>query len=94
MKDLPIIQRQTYVSRRVGNRAASEIVALYFILYGITNEEDIRYILSTFPIVERKDCEAFQGVYLTRELILWYKRALEAGRSGFRCAGSRRHPSG
>jgi hypothetical protein len=39
----------------------------------------IRYILSTFPIVERKDREAFDGAYLTRELILWYKRALEAG---------------
>jgi hypothetical protein len=53
--------------------------ALYFILYGITAEGDIGYILSTFPIVERKDREAFEGVYLTRELILWYKRALEAG---------------
>lgn len=53
--------------------------ALYFILYGITDEDDIRYILSTFPIVERKDREAFDGVYLTRELILWYKRALNAG---------------
>ena len=53
--------------------------ALYFILYGVTDEDDIRYILSTFPIVERKDREAFDGVYLTRELILWYKRALEAG---------------
>ena len=53
--------------------------ALYFILYGITDNDDIRYILSTFPIVERKDREAFKGVYLTRELILWYKRALEAG---------------
>jgi hypothetical protein len=53
--------------------------ALYFNLYGITDEDDIRYILSTFPIVERKDREAFDGVYLTRELILWYKRALDAG---------------
>jgi len=53
--------------------------ALYFILYGVTGEDDIRYILSTFPIVERKDREAFDGVYLTCELILWYKRALEAG---------------
>ncbi|MFL5259407.1 MAG: hypothetical protein ACJ8AS_06605, partial [Hyphomicrobiales bacterium] len=52
--------------------------ALYFILYGITDEDDIRYILSTFPIVERKDREA-SGCYLTAELILWYKRALEAG---------------
>jgi len=53
--------------------------ALYFILYGITDEDDIGYILSTLPIVERKDREAFDSVYLTRELILWYKRALEAG---------------
>ncbi len=53
--------------------------ALYFILYGVADEDDISYILSTFPIVERKDREAFDGVYLTRELILWYKRALEAG---------------
>jgi len=53
--------------------------ALYFILYGVTNEDDIRYILSTFPIVERKDHEAFGGVYFTRELILWYKRVLDAG---------------
>jgi hypothetical protein len=53
--------------------------ALYFILYGVTNEDDIRYILSTFPIVERKDSATFDGIYLTRELILWYKRALEGG---------------
>jgi hypothetical protein len=53
--------------------------ALYFILYGVTDEDDIRYILATFPIVERKDRGAHEGVYLTCELILWYKRALEAG---------------
>jgi hypothetical protein len=53
--------------------------ALYFILYGVTDDDDIRYILSTFPIVERKDRAAHDGVYLTLELILWYKHALEAG---------------
>ena len=53
--------------------------ALYFHLYGITDEADIRYILSTFPIVERKDRAAHQGVYLTAELIIWYFRALAAG---------------
>jgi hypothetical protein len=57
----------------------ARIDALYFILYGVTDEDDVRYILSTFPIVERKDRKVFQGVYLTRELIIWYKRALEAG---------------
>ena len=53
--------------------------ALYFILYGITAEDDVCYILSTFPIVERKDRAAHEGVYLTAELIVHYKRMLEAG---------------
>jgi hypothetical protein len=53
--------------------------ALYFILYGITDPSDVDHILSTFPIVERKDRAAHQGVYLTRELIHWYMRALQAG---------------
>jgi hypothetical protein len=53
--------------------------ALYFHLYGITDEADIRYILSTFPIVERKDRAAWGGVYLTAELVIWYFRALTAG---------------
>lgn len=52
--------------------------ALYFHLYGVTDENDVRYILSTFPIVERKDRDA-HGCYLTAELILWYMRALAAG---------------
>lgn len=60
-------------------RLRARLDALYFILYGVTDEDDIRYILSTFPIVERKDREAFEDVYLTCELILWYKKALEAG---------------
>jgi hypothetical protein len=53
--------------------------ALYFHLYGVTDPGDVRYILSTFPIVERKDRAAFDGVYLTAELISWYMRALAAG---------------
>lgn len=52
--------------------------APYFHLYGVTDEDDVRTILSTFPIVERKDREAF-GCYLTAELIVWYMRALDAG---------------
>ncbi len=72
----PIIWNET--ERR---HMRARLDALYFILYGVTDDDDIRYILSTFPIVERKDRAAFNGVYLTRELILWYKRALEAGDS-------------
>ncbi len=50
-------------------------------MYGVTEQADINDILIDFPIVERKDREAFDGVYLTRELILWYKRTLESGDS-------------
>ena len=53
--------------------------ALYFHLYGVTDEADVRYILSTFPIVERKDRDAHAGVYLTAEMIIWHMRALAAG---------------
>jgi hypothetical protein len=53
--------------------------ALHFHLYGVTDEADVRHILSTFPIVERRDRQAHSGVYLTEALILWYMRALAAG---------------
>ena len=39
----------------------------------------MRYILSTFPIVEKKDRAAHKGVYLTAEMIVWHMRALAAG---------------
>lgn len=52
--------------------------ALFFHLYGIQDEDDVRYILSTFPIVEREDRKAF-GDYRTAELIVNYMRALAAG---------------
>ena len=51
--------------------------ALYFHLYGLSRA-DAEYILSTFPIVQREDEAAF-GKYLTRDLILAYMNALNAG---------------
>ena len=51
--------------------------ALYFHLYGIS-PEDADYILSTFPIIKRKDEVRF-GTYRTRNLILGYMSALAAG---------------
>ncbi len=51
--------------------------ALYFHLYGLSRE-DTDYILSTFPIVRRQD-EAQFGIYRTREMILAYMHALDAG---------------
>ena len=51
--------------------------ALYLHLYGI-NQDEAEYILSTFPIVQKKD-EAEFGRYRTRDLILAYMNALAAG---------------
>ena len=51
--------------------------ALYFHLYGL-DREDAEYVLSTFPIVQREDEKQF-GRYRTRDLILAYMNALEAG---------------
>ena len=51
--------------------------ALYFILYGI-NCKDAAYIMDTFLIVKRKD-EGKYGGYISRDLILAYMNALDAG---------------
>jgi hypothetical protein len=45
-----------------------ELDALYFHLYQISRE-DVDYILETFPIVKRKDEEAY-GEYRTKRVIL------------------------
>ncbi len=62
--------------RRLSLRA--KLDALFFILYGITDRDDVRYIYSTFPIVEREEIAEF-GSYRSRELCLAYMNALEAG---------------
>ncbi len=51
--------------------------ALYFHLYGLSRD-DAGYVMDTFPIVRREDMAAF-GRYRTRELVLAYMNALEAG---------------
>lgn len=51
--------------------------ALFFQLYGI-GAEDAAYILDTFPIVREQD-EAAVGLYLTKDLVLGYMRAIAAG---------------
>ena len=51
--------------------------ALYFHLYGIAREE-ANYILDTFPILRSQDEDQF-GFYRTRDLILAYMKALDAG---------------
>jgi len=51
--------------------------ALFFFLYGI-RRDDAAYILDTFPIVRADDDRAFKR-YLTKDLVLAYLNAVEAG---------------
>ncbi len=51
--------------------------ALYFHLYGLSRA-DAAYILDTFPIVRRHDKAAF-GHYRTKDMVLAYYNALNAG---------------
>ncbi len=69
--------------RRLHLRA--KLDALYFILYGVydpadpaQDRDDIRYIYSTFPIVERQEVAAY-GRYRSRDLCLAYINTLIAG---------------
>jgi hypothetical protein len=62
--------------RRLKLRA--KLDAVYFHLYGVTCRDDVRYIYSTFPIVEREEMNAF-GRYRSRDLCLAYMSALSAG---------------
>ena len=52
--------------------------ALYFLLYGL-DRDDAAYVLDSFPITRRNDEREHGGRYLTKELILAYMNALEAG---------------
>ena len=56
----------------------AKLDALYFYLYGVTDRDDVRYIYSTFPIVEREEQDAY-GAYRSRKLCLAYMNALAAG---------------
>jgi len=62
--------------RRLHLRA--KLDALYFHLYGVTERDDVRYVYSTFPIVERQETEA-HGRYKSRDLCLAYMSALAVG---------------
>lgn len=53
--------------------------ALYFLLYGVADEAAVRHVLSTFPAMEKKEREAFDGAYVSELLIPWHMRALAAG---------------
>ena len=57
----------------------SKLDAVFFHLYGVTDRDDIRYIYSTFPIVERKEKDAYGGAHRSCELCLAWMNALAAG---------------
>ena len=57
----------------------SKLDAVFFHLYGVTDRDDIRYIYSTFPIVEREEKAAYGGAYRSCELCLAWMSALTAG---------------
>ena len=59
-------------------RLRAKLDALYFHLYGVTGRDDIRYIYSTFPIVEREEEKAW-GRYRSRDLCLAWTSPLAAG---------------
>ena len=59
--------------------------ALYFILYGLSRD-DAAYVMETFPIVRREDEAAF-GSFRTRDLVLAYMNALDAGDTETTVAG-------
>jgi hypothetical protein len=62
--------------RRLKLRA--KLDAVFFHLYGITNREDVKYIYSTFPIVEEQEKKVY-GTYRSLELCLAYMNALSSG---------------
>ena len=55
-----------------------ELDAAYFNLYGI-GRDDVAYIMSTFPIVERREAQAY-GTYRSRDRILELYDAMASGR--------------
>lgn len=59
-------------------RLRAKLDAVYFHLYDVTDRDDVRYIYSTFPIVEREEIAKF-GRYRSRDLCLAYISALSAG---------------
>ena len=60
-------------------RLRAKLDAVFFHLYGVTDRDDVRYVYSTFPIVEQQEVETY-GRYRSRDQCLAYVNALAAGR--------------
>ena len=59
-------------------RLRAKLDAVFFHLYGVTDRDDVRYVYSTFPIVEREETTT-HGRYRSRDPCLAYMNALAAG---------------
>ena len=62
--------------RRLHLRA--KLDAVFFHLYGVTDRDDVRYVYSTFAIIEGDETAAY-GTYRSRDLCLAWMNALAAG---------------
>jgi hypothetical protein len=56
----------------------AKLDAIYFHLFGITDRDDVRYIFSTFGVIERDEID-LHGQYLSRDLCLAWMNALAVG---------------
>lgn len=56
----------------------AKIDAVYFLLYGVTDRDDVRYIYSTFPLVQKEEMDTHKR-YLSQDLCLAWMNALLAG---------------
>lgn len=80
----PFAQSQGYDGEPFGwdveerRHLRARLDALYFLLYGL-DRDAAAYVMDSFPITRRNDERDHVGRYLTKDLILAYMSALEAG---------------
>ena len=67
-------------------RCRARLDAVFFHLYGL-DRDAADYVLGTFPIVKREEQARYHGRYRSRDLILAYMAALNAGKPDADIAG-------
>ena len=75
-------QVEWFAARRRRLILRSRLDAVFFHLYGVTDRDDIRYIYSTFPIIERKEKASYGGVYRFLRALPCLDECAGGGRSG------------
>ena len=60
-------------------RLRAKLDAIFFNLYGVTDEKDIKYIYSTFHTMKREEEKKYNKQYRSRDLCLAYMKTLAAG---------------